>query len=99
MKRMRYGLIVVPFLAVGTAFGNELAPLNDAQMDAVTAGEVFLFTLTETDITNSGTVMVNIDPVNCDGCFLNIKNEAFTLQVQFGPVAGTNSFAFRGNGF
>jgi hypothetical protein len=60
--------------------------------------KVFLFSLTETDITNTSTVMVNVDPVACNTCFLNITNEALTVQAQFGPTAGTNSFVFRSNG-
>jgi|SRR6266550_1420279 len=58
---------------------------------------VFLFSVSETNITNSGTVMVNVDPVACNTCYLNIRNEAFTLQAQFGPVAGSNSFSFVGH--
>ena len=98
MRRLLCGLAALPFLA-GAALAAQPIPLNDNQMDAVTAGQVFLFSLTETDINNVGTVMVNIDPVQCASCFLNIRNEAFTLQAQFGPVPGSNSFVFLGNGF
>jgi hypothetical protein len=97
MRRLFCASTVVPFLT-GAAFAAGPIQLNDTQMDAVTAGEVFLFSLTEIDIGNAGTVMVNIDPVNCMSCFLNIKNEAFTLQAQFGPTPGSNSFVFLGNG-
>jgi hypothetical protein len=97
MRRLLCGLATLLFLAE-VAFAAQPVPLNDTQMDAVIAGEVFLFSLTATEITNSGTVMVNIDPVACTTCYLNIRNEAFTLQVQFGPIAGSSSFVFRNNG-
>jgi hypothetical protein len=113
MRRWLCGLAALPFL-VGLAFAGQPVPLNDTQMDAVTAGAetsggltlspvsggsglssgVFLFSLSETNSTNSGTVMVNVDPVACNTCYLNIRNEALTLQAQFGPVAGSDSFSF-----
>lgn len=49
------------------------------------SGGVFLFHLSGTDTTNTSTVMLNIDPVPCTTCYLNIMNEAFTVQAQFGP--------------
>jgi hypothetical protein len=103
MQRMLFGLAILPFL-VGVASAAQSVPLNDAQMDAVTAGAgdtivyapayggggfisapVFLFRFSETDVTNTSTVMVNIDPVSCTTCYLNIQNESFTVQAQFGP--------------
>jgi hypothetical protein len=98
MRRLLCGLAAVPLLA-GAAFAGEPVPLNDKQLDSVSAGlGVFLFYVHETDINNTGTVMVNVDPVNCTTCFVNIQNEAFTLQAQFGPSPGSNSFVFVSNG-
>jgi len=97
MRQLLFGLAALPFLA-SAAFAGQPVPLNDSQLDGVTAGAVFLFALTETDITNSGSIMVNIDPIPCNACFLNIQHEAFTLQAQFGPAAGSNSFVFLNNG-
>ncbi len=48
---------------------------------------VFLFHLSGTDVTNTSTVMLNIDPVPCTACYLNIMKESFTVQAQFGPPA------------
>ncbi len=49
------------------------------------SGGVFLFHLSGTDVTNTSTVMLNIDPVPCTSCYLNIMRESFTVQAQFGP--------------
>ena len=98
MRNVLLVLLAWPLLVTPSLAGQP-ASLNDRQLDAVSAGTVFLFSLSETDINNSGTIMVNIDPVPCGGCFLNIRNEAFTLQAQFGPIAGSNSFVFLSHGF
>ena len=117
MHRLLSSLVVLPFLA-GAAWAAQPVLLQDAQMDAVTAGavtetsggltlspvtggsalgpKVFIFSLAETDVTNTSTVRVNIDPVACPTCYLNINNEAFTVQAQFGPTPGlTNSTSFQ----
>jgi len=98
MRNVLLALLAWPLL-VAPSLAGQPAPLDDRQLDAVRAGAVFLFSLGETDINNSGTIMVNIDPVPCGSCFLNIRNEAFTLQAQFGPIVGSNSFVFRSHGF
>jgi hypothetical protein len=114
MRRLLSGLPFLPFL-IGVAFAAQPVALNDAQMDAVTAGAatetsgglvlspvtgsglgptVFLFSVRETDVTNTGTITVNVDPP-CN-CFLNITSEALTVQGQFGPAPGiSNSFSFQ----
>jgi hypothetical protein len=114
MRRLLAGVTVLPLLA-GVAFAAQPVALNDAQMDAVTAGAVietsgglvlspvtgsglgpavFLFSVREVDVTNTGTVTVNADPP-CN-CFLNISSEALTVQGQFGPASGiSNSFSFQ----
>ncbi|HUK09025.1 MAG TPA: hypothetical protein VLX09_14215 [Stellaceae bacterium] len=93
VRRLLGGAAAVLLLA-NTAFAGELVPLNDKQLDSVSAGlAVFLFYVHETDINNTGTVTVNVDPVNC-ACFVNIQSEPFTLQAQFGPSSGSNSFVF-----
>ena len=50
----------------------------------ISAG-VFLFNLSETDVSNTSTVMINIDPMECKTYYLNIQNETFTVEAQFGP--------------
>src|SRR5271166_1174837 len=105
MRRLLSGLAALPFLA-GIALAAQPVPLNDMQMDSVTAGavietsggltlapangaglgpQVFVFHFTENDVSNTSTVRVNIDPP-CSTCYLNIINEAFTVQAQFGPT-------------
>jgi hypothetical protein len=104
MERLLSVLVALPFL-VGIAAATQPVPLNDTQMDLLTAGAgntftyapapvtggpisggVFLFNLTETDVSNTSTVMINIDPTECKNCYLNIQNESFTIQAQFGPL-------------
>lgn len=115
MPPLLFGLITLPLIA-GVALARQPVPLDDTQMDAVTAGTVaetsggltfspvtggsglgpavFLFSVRETDVTNTSTVTVNVDPP-CN-CYLNIVNEALTVQAQFGPAAGAaNSFSFQ----
>jgi hypothetical protein len=91
MKRLFFGLAVLPFLA-GVSLAAQPVPLSDTQMDAVTAGFDFL----ETNIQNLGTVRVAIDlpAVACPtaGCFLSIVGtpfpagvDSFQLKASFGP--------------
>jgi hypothetical protein len=117
MQRLLFGLMVLPLLA-GVAWAAQPVALDDAQMDAVSAGavsetsggltlspatggsglgpQVFVFSLTETDVTNTSTVMVNADPVPCTDCYLNLNRGALTVQAQFGPSLGvSNSFSFQ----
>ncbi|HEY2531206.1 MAG TPA: hypothetical protein VGJ20_25275 [Xanthobacteraceae bacterium] len=57
--------------------------------------QVFVFSLTETDVSNTSTVRVNADPV-CTTCYLNITNGALVVQAQIGPTSGvSNSFTFQ----
>jgi hypothetical protein len=115
MLRLVIGVITLS-LSACIAWAAQPVPLDDAQMDAVTAGaetsggltlspaiggsglgpQVFLFSLTEADVSNTSTVMVNADPVPCSDCYLNIRNGALTVQAQFGPKPGvSNSFSFQ----
>jgi hypothetical protein len=56
--------------------------------------QVWVFSLTETDVTNTSTVRVNVDPA-CN-CYLNILSSALTVQAQFGPSPGVvNLFSFQ----
>lgn len=56
--------------------------------------QVFVFSLTETDVSNTSTVRVNADP-SCT-CYLNITNGALVVQAAFGPTSGvSNSFSFQ----
>lgn len=58
--------------------------------------QVFVFSLTETDVSNTSTVRVNVDPVACTTCYLNITNGALTVQAQIGPTSGvSNTFSFQ----
>jgi hypothetical protein len=95
-------LTTLPLLA-GTALAGQPLPLDDTQLDGVTAGAVnqftfapalgsgrissgvFLFQLTTNDVSNTSTVMTNIDPIECATCYLNIKDPSFTIQAMFGP--------------
>jgi hypothetical protein len=56
MKRFLYGLAALPFLA-GVSFAAQPVPLNDAQMDRVTAG----FDFTELEVQNTGWVAVGVN--------------------------------------
>jgi hypothetical protein len=80
----------------GTETSGELT-LSPATGGSGLGPKVFLFSLRETDVTNTSTVTVNIDPP-CNTCYLNINTEAFTVQAQFGPTPGaSNAFSFRSN--
>jgi hypothetical protein len=116
MQRLLSGLASLPLLA-GVALAAQPLPLNDAQMDAVSAAAEtsggltlspaigvglgvpsnFLFFVNETQVTNSGTVIVSESPVTCATCYLsNIGSENLIISAQFGPAAGlSNSFMFR----
>ena len=115
MSWLLSGLAILPLLT-GFTLAAQPMPLNDVQMDAVTAGavtdtsgglnlspapggsglgpKVFLFSLRETDVSNTSTVIINVDPP-CS-CYLNVINSALTVQAQFGPSPGVpNSFVFQ----
>jgi hypothetical protein len=77
----------------GTSGGLTLVPVSGG---STLGPKVFLFSLAETDVTNTSTVMVNVDPVACPTCYLNINSEAFRVQAQFGPTEGvSNSLSFQ----
>jgi hypothetical protein len=93
MMRLLSGLAVLPFLA-GVSLAAQPVPLNDKQMDTVTAG----FDFVETDIHNLGSVWVSVNgplrPANFPftDTYLAIEGTPFpagvqSLQVhaQFGP--------------
>jgi len=92
MKRLFFGLAALPFLA-GVSLAADPVPLNDKQMDTVTAG----FDFTELKIQNGGTVWVGINVPTTNvlasgDTFLNITGtsypagvQSFQLQAQFGP--------------
>ncbi len=95
MKTVISTAILSVFIGIMPALAGERSVMSDHQMGQVTAGGGgFLFFVSSTDITNGGSILTNIDPVPCGGCFLNIQNESFTLQAQFGPIAGPGSFIF-----
>jgi hypothetical protein len=91
MKKLLFGLAVLPFLA-GVSLAGQPLPLTDQQMDKVTAG----FDFSEIDHANLGTVAVAINlpaanPCN-SGCFLAITGttfpagtQSFQLFAAFGP--------------
>jgi len=90
MKKLFYGLAVLPFLA-GASLAAQPAPLTDQQMDVVTAG----FDFAEIDTLNGGTVVVAINhpAVAVTGAFLDIAGtkypggvQSFQLMAFFGPV-------------
>jgi hypothetical protein len=101
--KMFAGTLVTLAIVTGAALADQPAPLDDAQLDVVTAGAinnltfapalgsgrissgVFLFQLTTNDVSNTSTVMTNIDPIECVTCYLNIKDPSFTIQAMFGP--------------
>jgi hypothetical protein len=56
MKRFLIGLAALPFLA-GVSLAAEPVPLNDTQMDRVTAG----FDFTELEVQNTGWLAVGVD--------------------------------------
>jgi len=94
MKRFLFGLAALPFLA-GVSLAAQPVPLNDKQMDVVTAG----FDDHERIVQNLGVVEVwiNNPAVPCAaGAYLCIAGTAFVgspgpavqsfqLQAQFGP--------------
>jgi len=91
MKKVLCGLAALPFLAV-VALAGQPVPLNDRQMDKVTAG----FDFAEADIQNLGSVWVAADkpsiPCFFTSCFISVQGTPFpsgvrSLQVnaQFGP--------------
>lgn len=47
---------------------------------------LLLFFLNETDVTNTGTVIVNESPVPCSSCYLNIGQENLVIEAAFGPM-------------
>jgi len=82
MKKLLFGLAVLPFLA-GVSLAGQPLPLTDQQIDKVTAG----FDFREIDEANLGTVAVaiNLPATNpCNNCFLQITGTTFS--------AGTQSF-------
>jgi hypothetical protein len=102
MKRLLFGLVVLPF-AAGIALAGPPVPrgdqqpaptqLSDEQMDGITAG----FDFREIDIQNLGSVgvLINNPPAACTGCFLSIKGttfpagvQSFQLFAEFGPALG-----------
>lgn len=93
MKKLLYGLAVLPFVA-GVALAGQPMQLSDKQMDNVTAG----FVISEIDISNTSWVSVSTDefpnPItgvplaDCpNGCYLDISSPRGGLSVaaQFGP--------------
>jgi hypothetical protein len=95
MKKFFCGLATLPFLA-GVALAGQPVPLNDGQMDKVTAGFDFL----EINHQNLGNYLVaaNFPPLGAGycgtdgGCFLSVTGTTFpggtqSLQVYagFGP--------------
>jgi hypothetical protein len=72
-------------IAAGTAEPSAFVPALATGVRL--SGGVFLFHLSGSDVTNTSTVMLNIDPVACNTCYLNIMRESFTVQAQFGPPA------------
>jgi hypothetical protein len=56
MKRFLYGLAALPFLA-GVSLAAQPVPLNDTQMDKVTAG----FDITEIETQNTGWVALGVN--------------------------------------
>jgi hypothetical protein len=89
MKKLLLGLAVLPFLA-GMALAKGPTPLNDQQMDKVTAG----FDFREIDITNTSATLVAVDEpaVTCAGCYLHVAGTPYSAGVQslqvlaiFGP--------------
>lgn len=81
--------------------GQVSATLGDLTLAPALGGsdlgpQVFVFSLTETDVSNTSTVRVNVDPVTCPTCYLNITNGALVVQAQIGPTSGvSNSFSFQ----
>ena len=92
MKRFLFGLAALPFLA-GVSFAAQPVPLNDTQMDRVTAGFDFL----ETEVQNTGVVEIRVNQAapaaTCSNCYLNVVNTyyndpttiAMQTMAKFGP--------------
>jgi hypothetical protein len=74
---------------VETSGGLTLAPAIGAGLGV--PGN-FLFFVNETNIQNTGTVIVSESPVACGGCFLsNIGSENLFISAQFGPIPGASN--------
>lgn len=84
MKRFLFGLAALPFMA-GVSLAAQPVPLNDTQMDRVTAGFDFI----ETEVQNTGVVEVRVNQpatatvvggtttysaAPCANCYLNVVN-------------------------
>lgn len=71
--------------AVQTSGGLTIFPATPAVQPSY---GLLLFFLNETDVANTGTVIVNVSPVNCPACYLNnTRTENLVIQAQFGPAA------------
>lgn len=84
MKKMLLALAALPFLA-GIALADQPVPLNDNQMDKVTAG----FTDRETIISNNSWTQVSIYAgtlTPCSACYLSIVSRPFSIESAFGPT-------------
>lgn len=83
MKRIMSGLAVLPFLA-GVAMAGQ--PLNDKQMDTVTAG--FSFSVEEQ--TNFSTVLIDVnqpDTLVCHSCYLDVAAGFVHVRSAFGNIS------------
>ncbi len=73
MKRLLAGVVALPFLA-GVALAGKPVPLNDTQMDKVTAG----FDFKELDVSNvSATLVLVYEPsygYSCSTCYLDVTS-------------------------
>ena len=89
MKSLLYGLAALPFLA---SVGLAGQPLNDQQMDKVTAG--FDFRVTEISNTSWTQVQIGFNTpalTPCSACYLTIVSPPFSIESAMqntpGPVA------------
>jgi hypothetical protein len=84
MTRFLMGLAILPFLSSMT-FAAQPQPLNDQQMDKVTAG--FDFSVVERS--NFSTVIIDVnqpDTVGCAACYLNVQAGFVHIRSAFGNV-------------
>lgn len=95
MRRIVFGLAMVPLLA-GGAFAGHPVPLGDGQLDQVTAGYL------EVDLSNTSATAVSIfqrpylldstpNQITCPGCYLLINSPAFSVASQLGPGFSTGT--------
>jgi hypothetical protein len=82
MKRLLFGLALLPFLSL--AAHAQPSQLSESQMDGVTAG----FGLVEHDISNTSTSAISIykGPIVCQTCYLNITSTAVSVVSNFGQT-------------